>query len=209
MQAAARRHVRRAASPMDLLEYQGKQLFAKHGIAVPSGEVAVDRRGGRRRRRADRLPLRDQGPGADRRARQGRRDQDRRRRRGGARARRRDPRHGHRRPARRGPLPGRPGLGRGRLGHRLRVLRLGDPRPLREEAAGDGLRQGRDGHRGGRRRGPRRAGQAPHRPDQALRRRRGAADRRRRRARRGRRSTRSPRCWSKLAEVGARARTRP
>src|ERR1700760_2049793 len=28
------------ASPMDLLEYQGKQLFAKHGIAVPSGEVA-------------------------------------------------------------------------------------------------------------------------------------------------------------------------
>jgi succinyl-CoA synthetase beta subunit len=27
---------------MDLLEYQGKQLFAKHGIAVPSGEVAAD-----------------------------------------------------------------------------------------------------------------------------------------------------------------------
>ncbi len=27
---------------MDLLEYQGKQLFAKHGIAVPSGEVAED-----------------------------------------------------------------------------------------------------------------------------------------------------------------------
>ncbi|HVS99939.1 MAG TPA: ADP-forming succinate--CoA ligase subunit beta [Solirubrobacterales bacterium] len=27
---------------MDLLEYQGKQLFAKHGIAVPSGEVADD-----------------------------------------------------------------------------------------------------------------------------------------------------------------------
>lgn len=27
---------------MDLLEYQGKQLFAKHGIAVPSGEVATD-----------------------------------------------------------------------------------------------------------------------------------------------------------------------
>src|ERR1044072_2381927 len=25
---------------MDLLEYQGKQLFAAHGIAVPSGEVA-------------------------------------------------------------------------------------------------------------------------------------------------------------------------
>src|SRR6478609_3303889 len=27
--------------PMDLLEYQGKQLFAKHGVAVPSGEVAA------------------------------------------------------------------------------------------------------------------------------------------------------------------------
>src|SRR4029078_4446488 len=25
---------------MDLLEYQGKQLFSKHGIPVPSGEVA-------------------------------------------------------------------------------------------------------------------------------------------------------------------------
>src|SRR5882672_6706469 len=30
----------RRPSPMDLLEYQGKQLFAEHGIAVPSGEVA-------------------------------------------------------------------------------------------------------------------------------------------------------------------------
>ncbi len=30
-----------AATPMDLLEYQGKQLFAKHGIDVPSGEVAA------------------------------------------------------------------------------------------------------------------------------------------------------------------------
>jgi len=27
---------------MDLLEYQGKQLFAKHGVTVPSGEVAAD-----------------------------------------------------------------------------------------------------------------------------------------------------------------------
>src|SRR5580765_2050683 len=30
-----------ALLPMDLLEYQGKQLFAAHGIAVPSGEVAA------------------------------------------------------------------------------------------------------------------------------------------------------------------------
>jgi succinyl-CoA synthetase beta subunit len=27
---------------MDLLEYQGKQLFAKHGVSVPSGEVAAN-----------------------------------------------------------------------------------------------------------------------------------------------------------------------
>ena len=26
---------------MDLLEYQGKQLFARHGIPVPSGEAAT------------------------------------------------------------------------------------------------------------------------------------------------------------------------
>jgi succinyl-CoA synthetase beta subunit len=26
---------------MDLLEYQGKQLFAKHGVPVPEGRVAV------------------------------------------------------------------------------------------------------------------------------------------------------------------------
>jgi succinyl-CoA synthetase beta subunit len=35
VRAALRRHLF-----MDLLEYQGKQLFAKHGIPVPSGEVA-------------------------------------------------------------------------------------------------------------------------------------------------------------------------
>ena len=64
---------------MDLLEYQGKQLFAKHGVAVPEGELAPTRRGGGRGGGADRLPLRDQGPGADRRPRQGGRDQDRRR----------------------------------------------------------------------------------------------------------------------------------
>src|SRR5665811_1268644 len=29
-----------APTHMDLLEYQGKQLFAAHGLAVPSGEVA-------------------------------------------------------------------------------------------------------------------------------------------------------------------------
>ena len=41
---------------MDLLEYQGKQLFAKHGIAVPSGEVADngdDVNGGALRKRVE------------------------------------------------------------------------------------------------------------------------------------------------------------
>src|SRR5688500_20204603 len=30
----------RVHAPMDLLEYQGKQLFAKHGVPVPSGKPA-------------------------------------------------------------------------------------------------------------------------------------------------------------------------
>ena len=62
---------------MDLLEYQGKQLFAKHGVAVPEGRHAADRRRRRRGRERDRLPVRGQGPGRDRQARQGRRDQGR------------------------------------------------------------------------------------------------------------------------------------
>src|SRR5215216_5408283 len=35
-----RRAPSRDPPQMDLLEYQGKQLFAKHGIPVPSGEAA-------------------------------------------------------------------------------------------------------------------------------------------------------------------------
>ena len=71
---------------MDLLEYQGKQLFAKHGIAVPSGEVASTVEEAVAAAERGRLPLRGQGAGADRRARQGGRDQDRRRRRAGPRS---------------------------------------------------------------------------------------------------------------------------
>ena len=74
--------------------------------------------------------MRDQGAGADRRPRQGRRDQGRR----GRRARRAStPTRSSAwtsRPARRGPVPRPPGLGRGRLGDRRRVLRLDHPRPL-------------------------------------------------------------------------------
>ncbi len=41
---SSRLPARASAAPlqMDLLEYQGKQLFAKHGVAVPSGEVAAN-----------------------------------------------------------------------------------------------------------------------------------------------------------------------
>ena len=62
---------------MDLLEYQGKQLFAKHGVPVPEGRPAttVDEAVAA----ADELgyPVRDQGAGAGRRARQGGRHQAR------------------------------------------------------------------------------------------------------------------------------------
>jgi succinyl-CoA synthetase beta subunit len=34
-------HPRRATTAMDLLEYQGKQLFAKHGVPVPEGRHAT------------------------------------------------------------------------------------------------------------------------------------------------------------------------
>ncbi len=143
---------------MDLLEYQGKQLFARHGVPVPDGRHAALGRGGRRGRRRDRLPVRGQGPGPDRRARQGRRDQGRQRPRRGPRARRGDPRDGH-------PRADRPrAVDRRRVGDRRRVLRLGGVRPLGQGAADDALDQGRDGHRGGRRRGSRRDRAAARRP---------------------------------------------
>ena len=142
---------------MDLLEYQGKQLFAKHGVPVPGGPPRGDRRRRRRGRERDRLPVRGQGPGRDRQARQGRRDQGRQGRGRGARALRGDPRHGHPRLHR--PRP----LDRAGVGDRGRVLRLDHPRPLREEAAGDALADGRHGRRGDGRDRPRRAGPAPHR----------------------------------------------
>ena len=124
----------RATLRMDLLEYQGKQLFAKHGVPVPDGRHAATVDDAVAAAERDRLPVRGQGPGRDRRARQGRRDQGRQGRGRGARARRGDPRHGHPRLHR--PRP----LDRAGLGDRRRVLRLDHPRPLREEAAGDASR---------------------------------------------------------------------
>ncbi len=87
--------------------------------------------------------MRDQGPGPDRRTREGRRDQGRQGPRRGRGARQRDPRHGH-------PRPHRPrAVGGGRLRDRGRVLRICDLRPLREGAPDHALDQGRHGHRGG------------------------------------------------------------
>ena len=130
---------------MDLLEYQGKQLFARHGVPGAHRRPRHHRRGGRRRRRRDRLPLRRQGAGADRRPRQGRRHQGRQGPGRGRGARQGDPRHGH-------PRPHRPrGVDRGGVGHRVRVLRVDRLRPLGQAPAGDALDAGRHGHRGGRR----------------------------------------------------------
>ena len=145
-------------------------------------------RGGRGRR-GGRLSVRDQGAGADRQARQGRRDQDRQRSRGGAEARRGHPRDGH--PRVHGPR----GVGRVGLQDRRRVLRVDDPRPLREEASGDPVADGRDGHRGDRRGrsvGPR---PAPHRARRGVHRRGRGAARDRRPHRRGRHRRRRRAAW--------------
>ena len=81
------------------------------------------------------------------------------------------PRHGHQGPH--GPHA----LDRARLGHRLRVLRLGAARPLGQEAAGDVQRRGRRRHRRGRREDAREADPPPRRPARGALPRAGAADR--------------------------------
>ena len=56
---------RRIGSPRrGPLEYQGKQLFARHGVAVPEGGPRDDRRRCRRRGGGIGYPVRGQGPGA-------------------------------------------------------------------------------------------------------------------------------------------------
>ena len=187
---------------LDLLEYQGKQLFAKHGVPVPDGRARRHRPAAVEAAEEVGYPVRGQGAGADRQARQGRRDQDRQRPRRGAGARRGDPRHGH-------PRLHRPrGLGRARLEDRRRVLRLDHPRPLGEEAAGDALAHGRHGRRGDGRDRPVGAGQAPHRA------RRGVHGRGRQSSSRSTpgstrtRPTRSRSCWSSCT-TSRSPRTRP
>ena len=63
---------------MDLLEYQGKQLFARHGVPVPSGKPATTVDEAVAAAEEIGYPVRGQGAGADRRPRQGRRHQGRR-----------------------------------------------------------------------------------------------------------------------------------
>ena len=144
---------------MDLLEYQGKQLFARHGhpgARGPPGHHGATRPSPRPS--AIGYPVRGQGPGPDRRPRQGRRHQDRQgpRRRPRPRRRRSSAWTSAASPSTR--------CGSRRPRHRRRVLRVDRLRPLGQGAAGHALDQGRDGHRGGRRRGPGRDRPPPRRP---------------------------------------------
>ena len=143
---------------MDLFEYQGKQYFARFDIPVPSGEVAntVDEAVAA----ADKIgyPGRDQGAGAGRRARQSGRHPDRQQRRRSPHPRDQHPRHEHQGTHR--PAP----VGRKRLGHRRRILRLVHARPQRQAVSGHDFRQRRRRNRAGRQRRPGRAPHHPHRP---------------------------------------------
>ena len=118
--------------------------------------------GGARRGRGARRPGRRQGAGADRRPRQGRRDQARRRPGRGGGAREGDPRPRHPRPRR------AQALDREGLGHREGVLPLGHLRPRREAAAVHVHDAGRRGHRGGRGDAPGRARPPARRPVRGL-----------------------------------------
>ena len=136
-----------------LLRVRGPENRRAGGDSRHQVRLLHDRGGGPRGRRGDRRADRDQVPGAERRADEGRRGQVRRHARGGRRARRGDPQARDQRPhaARR---PRRP-QGRGQAGV-LRERRLGRDR----EAAADAVqRHGRHRHRGGRRDPPR-----PRRP---------------------------------------------
>ena len=151
-----------SARPMDLYEYQGKQLFRQFGIPVSEGRARDDARGGARGCRGARRPDRRQGSGADRRPRQGGRRQARR-----GPGRRRAEGEGDHRP--RHPRPRRrEALDRAGVRHREGVLPLGHVRPGREEAALHVHDAGRRRDRGGRRERPRRARPAARRSARGL-----------------------------------------
>ena len=144
---------------MDLLEYQGKQLFARHGVPVPDGQPA---RPSRTRsppptRSATRASIKAQVQiggrgklGGIKIAQRPRRGRAARRARSSAWTSAASPSH----------ELWIEDASRDRLG----VLRLGRVRPLGQGAAGDALDQGRHGHRAGGRRGPGRDRHPPRRP---------------------------------------------
>ena len=133
---------------MDLLEYQGKQLFARHGVPVPTGKpartveeaVAAAEEIGYPCVVKAQVQIGGRGKA------------------GGIKvANNREEAEEHAK-----AILGMDIRGltvhelwiEARFGDRVRVLRIGDLRPLGEGAAGDALDEGRDGHRAGRRRGP-------------------------------------------------------
>ena len=122
---------------MDLYEYQAKELFAAHGVPVlPGRTVRRRRRGGGRGRAELGTAGGRQGPGEDRRPRQGRRREARRDPGRGPREGRGDPRHGHQGPH------GAPGAGHRGQRHRGGVLRLLPARPGQPHLPGDGSAEG-------------------------------------------------------------------
>ena len=148
----ARASTRAEGQRLDLYEYQGKQMLARHGIPVPDGRVATTPAEARPRPRRSAAPW-----------------SSRRRCRSAAAAR---PAASSwpRTPARPRPAPrgssawtsaATPSSGSGsRQASEIakEYYALGHLRPRREEAAGHALRRGRRRHRGGRRRtGPRRS----------------------------------------------------
>ena len=150
------------ASPMNIHEYQAKELLKRYGVAVPDGYVAwtPDEAVGRRpqtsrpglrgevadpRRRPRRRPFRR------RPERQGRRPPRPLRRRGARRRRGHDrPHAGHQADRPRRPR-GAPRLCRGRLRHRPRTLSVAAGRPRQRPRHHRRLHRRRHGDRGGRR----------------------------------------------------------
>ena len=144
-------------APVDLFEYQGKQLFAQYGIPVSDGapvttvpeavEVA-DRIGYPVVVKAQ-VQVGGRGKAG--------RHQARRQRRGGPHPRRGHPRHGHQGPRGEGRLD------RAGQRHRRGVLRVVHPRPRGQAAPRDALGAGRRRDRAGGGGESRRPGQDPHR----------------------------------------------
>ena len=153
------------------MEYQAKELFAKHDVPVTLGTVDREAGGRRRRRRAAGWPGRRQGTGQGRRSRQGRRREARREPRGSGREGHRHPRHGHQGPHR------APGADRADGRHRRRVLLLLPGRPRQPRLPLHRQRRGRCRDRGGRAHQPGRDRPRLDRPAGRRRRRQGRRDR--------------------------------